>query len=102
MHAQSTWDNKFTIFLQYSKKNTKDEVEFCLLIIIKSFFKVMYVCMYAQITQNKKFSISLRYLKKEVNHKVDLLHAGRNENLRQIDIIILMGMVKHFQSSRNS
>ena len=58
--------------------------------------------MYAQITQNKKFLISLQYLKKEVNHKVDLLHAGRHEKLRQIDIMILMVIVKHFQSSLNS
>ena len=58
--------------------------------------------MYAHITQNKKFLISLQYLEKEVNHKVDLLHAGRHENLRQIDIMILMVIVKHFQSSLNS
>ena len=55
--------------------------------------------MYAQIIQNKKFPIFLQYLKKEVNDKVDLLHAARHENLRQIDTMILMGMVKPFRSS---
>ena len=34
--------------------------------------------------------------KKEVNDEVDLLHAGKHENLLQIDTVILMEMVKHF------
>ena len=55
--------------------------------------------MYAQIIQNKKFPIFLQYLKKEVNDKVDLLHAARHENLRKIDAMIFMGMVKPFRSS---
>ena len=55
--------------------------------------------MYAQIIQNKKFPIFLQYLKKEVNDKVDLLHAARHENLRQIHTMSLMGMVKPSQSS---
>ena len=47
---------------------------------------------HAQITQNKKFVISLHYF----------LHAGKHENLLQIDTRILMEMVRHFQSSQNS
>ena len=57
---------------------------------------------HAQITRNKMFAISLQYLKKEVNDKVVLLNPGKHENLLQIDTIILMGMVKYFQSSKNS
>ena len=57
---------------------------------------------HAQITQNKKTDISLQYLKREVNDEVDFLHAGKNENLLQIDTMILMEMVKNFQSSQNS
>ena len=30
------------------------------------------------------------------------MHAGKHENLLQIDIMVLMDMVKHFQSSQNS
>ena len=41
MHPQSTWDNKFTISLQYLKKNVKDELDFCVLIIVKGFSKVI-------------------------------------------------------------
>ena len=52
-------------------------------------------------TQNKKFAISLQYLEKELNEKVDFVHAGKHENLLQIGTMILMEMVKHFQSSQN-
>ena len=37
-----------------------------------------------------------------MNYEVDILHAGKYENLLQIDTMILMGMVKHFQSSQSS
>ena len=40
-HVQITENIKFTISLQYFKENLKDEVEFCLLIIVKGFFKVI-------------------------------------------------------------
>ena len=40
-HVQTTENIKFTISLQYFKENLKDEVEFCLLIIVKGFFKVI-------------------------------------------------------------
>ena len=62
----------------------------------------MCVARHAQITQNKKFAISLPYLKKEVNDGVDFLHAGKHENLLQIDTMILMEMFKHFQGFQNS
>ena len=50
----------------------------------------------------QKTAISPQYLKTEVNDEVDFLHAGKNENLLQIDTMILMEMVKNFQSSQNS
>ena len=53
---------------------------------------------HAQITQNNKFAISLQYLKKELSDEVDFLHADKHESLLQIDIMILMGVVKHSQS----
>ena len=37
-----------------------------------------------------------------MNDEVDFLHAGKHENLLQIDTMILMEMVKHFQSSQNN
>ena len=67
----------------------------------------MCVARHAQIIQNKKFDISLQYLKRQMNDEVHFLHAGKHENLQQIDTMILMEMVKHFlvkhfQSSKNS
>ena len=46
----------------------------------------------------------LQYLKKEVSDEeaIDFLHADKHESLLQIDTMILMGMVKHSQSSQNS
>ena len=60
----------------------------------------MCVASHAQITQNKKFAISLQYFKKELSDEVDFLHADKHESLLQIDTMILMGMVKHSQSSQ--
>ena len=57
---------------------------------------------HAPITQNNKFAISLQYCKKELSDEVDLFHTDKHESLLQIDSIILMGMVKHSQSSQNS
>ena len=37
-----------------------------------------------------------------MNDEADFLHAGKHENLLQIDTMILMEMVKHFQSFQNS
>ena len=73
----------------------------------KSFYKLivlLWVCIarQAHVTQNNKFVTSLQYYKKEVNEKVDFLHAAKHENVLEIDTIIFMKMVKHFQSSQNS
>ena len=44
----------------------------------------------------------MQYLKKEVSDEVDFLHADKYESLLQIDTMILIGIVKHSQSSQNS
>ena len=62
----------------------------------------MCVASHAQITQNEKFAISLQCFKKELSDEVNFLHADKHESLLQIDTMILMGMVKHSQSSQNS
>ena len=58
----------------------------------------MCVARHVHITQNNKSAISLQHLKKEVSDAVDFLHAGKHESLLQTDTIILMEMVKYFQS----
>ena len=40
--------------------------------------------------------------KKYISDEVDFLHADKHESMLQIDIMILMGMVKHSQSSQKS
>ena len=42
------------------------------------------------------------YLKKEASDEVDSWHTDNHESLLPIDTMILMGMVKHSQSSQNS
>ena len=44
----------------------------------------------------------MQYFKKEWSDEVDFLHADKHESLLQIDSMILMGIVKHSQSSQNS
>ena len=80
---------------------------FCLQMNVKGFFKLLlsfYVCVtrHTQITQDSKFAVSLQYLKKELSDEVDFLHADKHESLLQIDSMILMGIVKHSQSSQHS
>ena len=79
----------------------KDEVDF-LQINTKWQSYEMYVARHARITQNNNFAISLQYLRKELSHKVDFLHADKHESLLEIDAMILIGMLKHSQSSQNS
>ena len=62
----------------------------------------MHLARHAQITLNNKFPISLQYLQKELSDEVDFLHADKHENILQVDIMILMGMIKHSQSSPKS
>ena len=82
-------------------------MNFCLLIDVKGFFKVILsfqVCVakHSQINQNNKFAISLECCIKEVTDEVDFLHADQHESILQIDTIILMAMIKHSQSYQKS
>ena len=44
----------------------------------------------------------MQYLKKEVSDEdKHFLHADKHESLLQIDTMILMGIVRHSQSSKN-
>ena len=54
-----------------------------------------------KLLKTKQCAISLQHLEIEVNDEVDYLHAGRHENSLQTDAMILLEMVKHFQSSQN-
>ena len=55
-----------------------------------------------QSTQTNKFAISLQYLKKDVSDENDFLHTNKHKGLLQIDTMILMEIVRHYQNSQNS
>ena len=57
---------------------------------------------HAQITQSNKFTIYMQYLKKLVTDEFYFLPAGEHESFLQIYTMILLGLVKQFQSSQNS
>ena len=44
----------------------------------------------------------MQYFKKEVSDEVGFVHADKHEGLTETDTMILMEMVKYFQSSQNS
>ena len=53
-------------------------------------------------TQINKFAISFQYFTNEVSDEVYFLHAEEHESFLQIDTVVLIGMVKHSQISKNS
>ena len=78
-HDQTNQNNRFTIFLQYPKKNMKDEVEFLLADKRQRFLQIdsiiLGVCGQAcpnYMPKNNKFAISLQYRNKEVSDEVEL------------------------------
>ena len=72
----------------------QDEVDFCLQINAKVFYKMIVslwvsVARQAQITKNNQFTISLQYLKENKKDEVDFLPADKCWRFFQIDLIIL-------------
>ena len=68
-HSQSTESNKFTISLQYLKKEVRDRVHFLHADKQQSFYKLalsflMEVARHVQSTQKRKLVIFLQYIKK--------------------------------------
>ena len=69
-HSQSSQNSKFTMSLQYPKKEVRDEIDFFYMQkSIKDLFKLILsfslcVAKHVKIIQNNKFAISLQYLKK--------------------------------------
>ena len=70
---------------------------------------------HSQSSQKGKFAMSLHYLKKEARDDVGFLHADKLHSFLQVEfntlgikffykviLLILMGMVKHSQSTQNN
>ena len=118
-HAQITQNNKFVICSILRKKWVMKLI-FCMQISMKVSYKLilwflMGMVKHSQSSQNSKFAMSLQYLKKEVRDEVDFLHADKHQSFLQVDLntlgikasykvilSLLMGMMKHSQSTRNN
>ena len=59
------------------------------------------MCM-SKLSRITSYPFFLQHLKKEVSDEVDFVHADKHESLLQIDIMILIGIAMHSQSSQNS
>ena len=78
---------------------------FTMQINIEVFYKLMlslWVCLtrHAQSTENKFAYLAIS--REKHGDEINFLPVDKYENSLQIDTMILMGMVKHFQSSQNS
>ena len=75
----------------------------------------MGIVKHSQSFQNSKFAISLQYLKKEVRDEVHSLDADKHQSFLQVGfntlgikvsykviLSLLMGMIKHFQSTQSN
>ena len=73
IHAQSTQNSKFVIFLYIRKKKGRDEVDLQINISYKLILLILVgIAKPAQNTQNNKFAKFLQYLKKEATNEVGL------------------------------
>ena len=80
--------------MQYLHKRMGDEVDFCLQISAKVFYKMivsLWVCVarQAQSTKNSQFAIFLQYLKESMKDEAEFLPADKCWRFFQIDTIIL-------------
>ena len=96
-----------------------NEVDFCMqinmsllqidTIIMMGMFK------HSQWSENSKFAMSLQYLKKNFRNNVDFLHAYKHQSFLQVNLntllikvsckvklSLLMGMIKHSQSTHSN
>ena len=88
-HAQITQNNKFTISLQYLKKELSDEVDFLHVNKHESLLQIdgmilMGIVKHSQSPQNSKFAMSLQCLKKEVKDEVDFLHTDKHQSFLKV------------------
>ena len=88
--------------MQYLHKSMGDEVDFCLEINPKIFYRMivsLWACVarQTQSTKNNQFTISLQYLKENMKDEVDFLLADKCWRFFQIDTIILGVWTRHVQ-----
>ena len=103
-HAQITQNNKFAKSLGYLRKEMGVEVEFLCRSASKFSLNRCYHFWWAWPGMPKVLKITSmqNICKQELSYEVDVLHADNYESLLQVDIIILMKLARHVQSTRAS
>ena len=115
--AQMTQNNKFAISLEYLKNKVIDEVDFLHTEKHESLLQIdsmilMGMVKHSQSSQNSKFLMSLHISKKKLENKVEFLHEDKHQSFLQVENLgikvskvilrLLMGMIKHSQSTQSS
>ena len=114
-YRESFENRKFAMFLQYLKKEVRDEVDLLHADKHQSFLQVdfntlgikvswkvtqsllMGMINHSQSTQSSKSATSLQYLKKEVRDGVYFLHANKHQSFSKLVLLFLMEVARDFQ-----
>ena len=107
-YSQSSQNSKFSMSLQYLKKEVRDEVEFLDAEKHQSFLQVDFnnlgikvsykvilsllivIIKHSQSTQSNKFAIYLQYIEKEISNGVHFLHADKHQSFYKLALSFLM------------
>ena len=107
-YSQSSQNSKFSMSLQYLKKEVRDEVEFLDADKHQSFLQVDFnnlgikvsykvilsllivIIKHSQSTQSNKFAIYLQYIEKEISNGVHFLHADKHQSFYKLALSFLM------------
>ena len=119
-HSQSSHSSKFSMSLQYLKKEVTDEVDFLHVDKAQSSLQVdfntlgikvsckvmlsllMRMAKYSQSTQSNKFTVFLLYLIKEVRHGIHFLHADKYQSFYKLALSFLKEVARHVQSTQST
>ena len=118
-YSQSLQNSKFSMSLQYLKKEVRDEVEFLHADKHQSFLQVDFnnlgikvsykvilsllivIIKHSQSTQSNKFAIYLQYIKKEISNGIHFLHADKHQSFYKLALSFLMEVDRHVQITQN-
>ena len=102
-----TLSNNFAIFLQYLKKEERDEVDFLYVDKLESFLQIntmifIGVVKHSRSSQNSKSPISLQYLKKELREENIFLHVDKHQSFYNLKLLFLMDLTRHVQTTQST
>ena len=118
-HSQSSENGKFTMSLQYLRKEVRDEFDFLHVDKHHSFLQVDFnilgikdackvilslrlgMIKHSQSTQINNFAIFLQYLKKEARKRVHCLLADEHQSFYKVGLLFLMEVARYVQITQN-